>query len=134
MSKSIQLKTKNNENMYPYALLKEFVLYDNTNGSNGTVNLSDNVSNYNYIEIFFKWKDVAYKSVKIYNANGKSALLDMLDFNNSHILIATKVVAISNTSITVTRYKHYSIADNTSWIPYGSASNVIYITRVVGYK
>lgn len=133
MSKSIQLKDRNNENMYPYALLKEFVLYDNTSGSNGGVTLSDNVTNYKYIEIFFKW-DNTYKSIKIYNANNKSALLDMLDYNNTRIVFATKVVTISNTSITVNRYKYYTIADNTSWIPYGSNTNAIYITRVVGYK
>lgn len=111
--------------------LQEATLFEG-NG-NGNVSLTNNVTNYKYIEIFFQWGNM-YKSIKLYNAYGKSALLDMIDFNDSKIMIATKVITIHSTSIIMNRRKFYTIDDNTSWRPHGSDDNVIYITKVIGHN
>ena len=117
--------------------LEPVSLYDNVNGTNGTVTLSDSVANYEYIEILFREEETGttvYKSLKVHNPNGKSVILDMVDFHDSKLIFNTKVVAISGTSITNIRYKRYTIADSASWSPFGSNDNTIYINTVLGYK
>lgn len=108
-------------------------LYNDSTGSNSTITLSESANDFEYIEIFFRY-DTMYKSIKVYNPNNKYALLDFYDFSGNQLIFETKLVQISGTSITNTRYKHYSIADSSTWTPFGSNANNIYITRVIGYN
>ena len=112
-------------------------LYNNSSGSNGSITLSDSVSNYEYIEILFREEETGtsvYKSLKLHNPNGKNVILDMVDFHDSKLIFNTKVVAISDTTITNVRYKRYTITDSATWSPFGSNDNTIYINTVLGYK
>ncbi len=99
--------------------------------ANGNVTLNDNASNYKYIDIMYA-VDNLYKTVRVYAPNSKSAVLDIFDFDNA-IIMYTKTITISGTSVVVNRYKKYTIKDSTSWIPYGASSNDIYIKKIVGY-
>lgn len=109
------------------AKLKPVVLF--SGNTNGTVTLKDSSANYEYIEILYRDYDNHYNSVKIYQPNGKMALLYGGYINDSNYFGNMKIrkITISDTSITFNR--------GTEW--YGSSSNPnngIYITRVLGYK
>lgn len=106
-------------------------LYNSSSGTTGTVSLSDSSANYSYIEIFFKYNSM-YKSVKVYQPDDKSVLLDFYDFN-TNLIFETKLVKVSGSSITNTRYFHFTIANSGTWTPYGANQNNISITRVIGY-
>ena len=111
-------------------------LYNNTSGTTGTVTLSDSASNYSYIEIYFYVTEGGgriHKSVKVSNPNTSYALLDMTDFNNNALVFNTNLVYINATEITRIRNRRFTIAESTSWTPYGSVANIV-IEKVVGYK
>lgn len=108
------------------------VLYDGgTNGTAGTVTLSDSSANYNYIEIYFRSSgDNVYGSVKVYSPNGKRAHLGTVHYVADYDYAKFAIVSISGNSITFLQNYQLTIKNNgTSW---GSES-AIYITRVVGY-
>ena len=112
-------------------------LYEDSTGTKGTVTLSDSAANYNFLEIFFYNSSTGtntHKFIKVFNPNNKNILLDFVDFNSSSLNFETRVMLISGTSISNVRRRHYTIADSESWTPYGSASDSIYITKVVGYN
>lgn len=111
-------------------------LYNNTSGTTGTVTLSDSASNYSYIEIYFYVTEGGgkiHKSVKVSNPNASYVLLDMTDFNNNSLLFNTNLVYINTIEITRIRNRRFTIAESSSWTPYGSVAN-IFIEKVVGYK
>lgn len=119
----------------------ETVLYNNTSGSNGDITLSDSVTNYTYIEIFYKTNDNSYHSVKIYSPNNKGACLvgaytNYTPSDGMRAFLKLRAVLISGTSITnVTANNTVSasetkITNNATTV---GTSNSIYITRVVGY-
>lgn len=116
---------------------KETVLYNNVNGTNSEINLSDNVKNYKYIEIYFCTNDTAnyQSSAKIYSPNGKYAsLLYVLSrADTTSVYLKSKNVYIEGTSIRNydERATQVTISNDATSI---SNANNIYITRVVGYK
>ena len=59
-----------------YQNLIPTTLYDNPSGSNGTITLSDNITNYSYVEIYFRTNDGAgfRGSQKIEVVNGNNAV------------------------------------------------------------
>ena len=106
------------------------VLYDGgTTGTNGTVTLSEDVSNFVRLKIFFRGNDN--------NQNFTEVMVDKL---SSSVTLAVpyvtssgrwdkiKLVTISGTSITNGNYQETQF-----WGAYSSANNV-YITRVEGWK
>ncbi len=131
MSKSIQLKNVNNENIYPYALLKEFILYDNSTGSNETITLSDTVNNYRYIEIFYAYGRNYYSSVKVYTPNTLVNLVGAMvnQIAKNTYLTATNV-KINGNKISPEYFGEYQLNGNNLI----GTTNRIWITRVVGYK
>ena len=131
MAKSIQMKDVNNENIYPYALLKEFVLYDNSTGTIDTVTLSDNVSNYKYVEIFYRNNDNQYSSVKVYNANNKKISLLTCFVSGDYFMLKGSQVQIVDNKITKRGYCEGNAYNQTTLT---NKANNTYITRVVGYK
>lgn len=111
-------------------------LYDDIDGTTGTVTLSDSAANYSYIEIYFyviEGGGRIHKSVKVSNPNTSYALLDMTDFNNNALVFNTNLVYINATEITRIRNRRFTIAESSSWTPYGSVANIV-IKKVVGYK
>ena len=107
------------------------VLYNDTTGTNSTITLNDNVSNYNYIEVFYRDSDNQYNSVKVFSPNNKKAFLTTSTLYNNKIYYKTKVISISGTSITNTSTAQMTCEASGNTI---TTDNFIYITRVVGYK
>lgn len=131
MAKSIQMKDINNENIYPYALLKEFVLYDNSSGSNETITLSDTVNNYKYIEIFYAYGGNYYSSVKVYTPNKLVNLVGaMINQIAKNTYLTATNIRISGNKISPEYFGEYQLNGNNLI----STTNRIWITRVVGYK
>lgn len=122
-----QVKTNKND----IDNLKGTILF---NGSTtGSFTLNDSINNYTYLEIFYSY-DSMLSSTRILGGMSRSVDLFYYDFNNSHLILINKRLDISGKNATVARYKHYTIADNSSWIPYGSSGNPITVHTVIGYK
>lgn len=114
---------------------KPINLYENTAGTNGNITLSDNASNYKYIEIYYfiRIAEDSYSSTKCYDPNGKEVFLlgatntaQNIDFN-----FAQKV--INGTQITTKYYGRLFSTFGSSGMTFGKNNNV-WITKVVGYK
>lgn len=108
------------------------VLYENNNGSNETITLNDSVSNYKFIEIFYKSNDSAYSSVRVDTPNGKRVSLQAFWSIDDWCYGKIKQVSISNNKINNLAAQQLVIGSGAS--PTVSLSNYIYITKVIGYK
>ena len=73
-------------------------LYNNTNGTTGTVTLNDSASNYDIIDIIFRTNDWEFSSTRVSNPNGKTAILTGVNggsnfyFKNSSVYISGKTI------------------------------------------
>lgn len=114
-------------------ILAPKILYENTSGSNSNITLSDNASNYEYLEIFFRNNDNIYSSVKVYQPNGKKVNL-ISQYNNGSNTIWFKIAIclISGNTITKDNAVEMKLAASSSIN--ASSGNSNYITRVIGYK
>lgn len=115
----------------------EKVLFDDETGTDEAVTLNDDVSNYKYIEIFFRSNDNAYNSVKVYNPYGKlvSLFVPWMNTNTLRYYIKSKIVKISQT--TIANYTSVTYSETTLTTTPNiaiTATNYVYITRVVGYN
>ena len=139
MAKSIKLKNETFidtssivYNKIPLNEILGVVLYENNNGSNETITLNDSVSNYKFIEIFYKSNDDAYSSVRVYTPNGKRVSLQAFWSVDNYCYGKIKQVSISNNKINNLSAQQLVIGSGVS--PTISLSNFIYITKVIGYK
>jgi hypothetical protein len=106
-------------------------------GTPDSVTLNDDVSNYEYIEIFFRCNAGFYNSIKIHQPNGKKAVLTVIECNDSDnyfMNYKSKNVLISENTIINQYSGEINYRFTTKSIYSVSRSNVIYIDRVVGYK
>ena len=108
-------------------------LYENETGTTGDIALSEKLSNYRYIKVFWKVGN-NNRGEEVSVALNKNINLSLIDFTDSKIWIHTKTMIMEDTKLTVKRYKEYSIKDSSQWTPYGSSTNSIAIVKVVGYK
>lgn len=118
-------------------ILAPYTIYEST-GSNATITLtdtSDSFANYQYVEIFYRTNDNDYKSVKVFEPNDKYVLLDASTISGSYTYVKTAHYTLSGNSMTLRSglYGQARIGNNvaTTW---NTASNRIYITRIIGYK
>lgn len=111
--------------------LKGVILF--SGNTTGSFTLNDSINNYSYLDIYYSY-DGMLSSTRILGGMSRSVDLFFYDFNNSHLILINKRLDISGENASVTRYKHYTIADNSSWIPYGSSGNPISVYTVIGYK
>ena len=111
-----------------------YILYNNTTGSNNTITLSDSVSNYKSIEITYKCNMYGYKTMKIDTPNGKNIVLDYSVVANENInqVAGSKFRAIDNQLI----YDNSFIINVTlaGAITAQQDVKLISIVKVVGYK
>lgn len=141
---SIQVEEGNQEtNFQPYQNLDSkppVVLYNNQNGTqDASITLSDNIENYEYIEIYYRSSWV-YGSQKIYtnrSNNSKAFPLNIIyGSGTADITFMVNVYNIANNKITIAdsgnRGMNGYISNNN--VVSLSKSNQIYILRVVGYK
>lgn len=113
-------------------IYREYVLYNNTSGSNGTITLSDSAANYSYLEIYFKTNDGWEDMTRVFSPNNKKVTLNGIYTNASRTWVKPKGVQISGNKITNIASHEVRIAPNET-VGGGEANN-IYITRVIGLK
>lgn len=109
-----------------------YELYNNSSGTTGTVVLSENVSNFKFLEIYYQ-SDNQYRSIKIANPNGKVVMLSNWLYEDSSTWFYVRInkITISGTSITKNLERSCAL---------GSSSTIenewskMAITKVVGYK
>ena len=110
----------------------EYVLYSGSTLENITLN--DNVSNYEYIEIFY-YKGYEFNSTKVYDANGKRANLIISQLlSSTGIQFSTRSVLLSDNTLT-------NVANVSGGINIFEGDSIdvfntieIIINRIVGYK
>lgn len=128
-------------------ILIETVLYNNSQGTNGTVTLSETAANFSYIEIFYALDNASsdsthyanYKSVKVYEPNSKKVGLEGITYHrlkSSNIMQLTYLtVTISGT--TITRDSNSEVQMNLTphqEVPSFGTEKKVKIYRVIGYR
>lgn len=114
------------------------ILYDNPTGGLDSISLSESAANFAYIEIFggkLSEGEGGYTSVKVYNPNGKKAILTQTNYSDSANVFQTVMarMLINGTRISVEVDGFYNL--NKSGISEVSAhENKLLIYRVVGYR
>ena len=114
------------------------VLYESSEGTTGDVTLSDDIANYDYLEIFYTDnQNTLSGSQKVIPINGKSFLLTFV--NNyktaSNVLynyLYIKKMTANNNILTKTLETYLQISGTT--INSLVEANYVHITKVLGYK
>ena len=111
-------------------------LYSNATGTTGTVTLSQSSAGFNYLEIYYSKNGSYYNCTKVSSPAGKKVCLDLSYYDASGKIhqLATKIVSISGTSISV-------VTNNTGLtnLEFNNVnslynSNELTIHKVLGYK
>jgi len=115
--------------------MKAYVLFNSTNGSSGTINLNDNTSNYNHIEVIFRddqgWNQ--FKSVS--GIPGKDVILNFETMaNGGRRFLFTTVYNIGSTQLTVNSYWTGSTYQDNQGAEVHDTGNHVLVARVIGYK
>lgn len=125
-----EIKTAHNDTDNNVNNLIGVVLYNNSAGTTGNItDLSDDVSNYSYLEIFYSYND-SRQSTKII---GNKASLIVHTTSNNQTYLLFKEVTFSGTSMTVNSYQQWNNVWGTSNVN-ASNTNGIYVIKIVGYK
>ena len=112
--------------------MKETVLYDNEAGSNDNITLSDSASNYKYLEILYRNNNNLFKSVKVYQPNGKNVNLDIVIGSANTMWIQSATRHINDN--TITKVSNRGMQCNIKQISSMEIIEYLYIVRVIGYK
>lgn len=112
------------------AEVKGTLLYDNPTGTTGNITLSDNVENFDYIEIYYKFGQRS-DSLKVNEINNKKLTLKILANSLSTFVAIIKEIEITGTQITKTG--EYQTSFSGQNITY-TVSDGVYIYKVIGYK
>lgn len=114
---------------------KPISLYDNSSGSNGTIILAHDSSNFNYIEIIVKNNNNNYISTgKIYSPNGKRiCITSNATPGDGAAYWKASTFLINGTTITIPEYAESHIT-GTSNACGTNGYNLNYIVKVIGYK
>lgn len=111
--------------------IEEVILYS-SEGSKEEIILNDSVSNYDYIEIFYRYGAAYHSSVKVYNANNKTIDLigSLLNQDTQRAFIAATNLTASNNKLTPLYFGEYDMSQS----KFVYTINRIFIHRVVGYN
>lgn len=111
-------------------------LYNKSTGETGNIILNDNLSNYDYIEIYYENPTFnRWGSSKIDNPNGKTTSLTVgmrYDVTGAYYTYF-RDVSFDGTSITHLYGGYFAVQTNGS-IEFYNNNNYIAITKVIGYK
>ena len=118
--------------------LTAVTLYEHTSGRNGNIMLYDNVSNYSYIEIFYKDNDDNYNSMKfIYKTNNQNIVLSTLPISigdTNYVRAKTCIYSVNGTNLNFVSSADWNLSVNAGDITTTLGKGVIYIVKVLGYK
>lgn len=107
------------------------VLCENTKET-ANVKLTDDASNYKFLEIYYCDNDNTYNSVKVESPNGKNVLLSIqYPYQNGVTYIKSCLISISGKQITPINYSSMTIRSGQA--PTIANSNYCYIRKVIGY-
>ena len=111
-------------------------LYNNPDGSNATITLSDDAANYSFLEIYFTDNNKGFVDFKkIENPNNKSIGMNLVSTTGSHgTFVRTCTFTISNDTIVPNYWTYYTVNTNNTIAGYSYSTNYVYITKVLGYK
>jgi len=109
-------------------------LYLSSSGSSGTITLSENVTNFSYIEIFGHTNSGENVYTKVCNANGKTFNLEggYLATNNIWQEIRARF-KVNGTTISK-EYEYYINTTSDGGTSMGQQGNNVFIDRVVGLR
>lgn len=115
------------------------VLYNNPSGSNSTISLSDSVTNYSFIEIYYKSNDDYVSSKKLIAQNGNTVLYEFQPqtSNEDALYLKLRVITINGNTISTRQGSNGYYIKEVFFSTNGYqqyANNYIYITKVLGYK
>ena len=80
-------------------LLNGKTIYENNEGSNGNITLSDSATGKKYIDIFYRDNDRTYSSVRVYDPDNKHVDLSTISRWGSVLYIKQKRIAIAGNKI-----------------------------------
>lgn len=120
----LQIRSKSLEN-----ILKPVILYDNSNGTNVNFTLSDEIKNYEYIEIF---SDEVSQKVITKGLNNKRATIISVSQDGNVLIWCMKVLTFIGKNVSVAHNGRTYTYPNT--YTNNDTANVINIYRVIGYK
>lgn len=133
MAKSIQLKNSNNENIYPYSLLKEFVLYS-SGGTSGNIILKDSIQKYKYIDIHYIADGIRFSTkVCVDNSGFKFSINTNYTGTNNYHYIYNSTYEVNDKKITFLNARNDFIDLNNNVASFGTKA-YINIYKVIGYK
>lgn len=117
-------------------IMEATTLYDNSNGTNGTITTSENLSKFSYLDIFFRANGSHFASQRIYEPNGKSLhLFSCTAYSpTSTVMAFTSIITFSGTSVTWNSDNDSFFAVNTSNKCTFEFSRGLYIYKIVGYS
>lgn len=113
----------------------EYSLYYNAEGTQGTINLSDSVSNYSRITIYYRDDNWIAGSTTVIPYTAEVGLfINWIGGNDSVLQVKTAHINLNGSTITWwTNLGNFAFSNgNTAWGE--SGNNKIYIIKVVGYK
>lgn len=117
---------------------KKVTLYENATGSNSNITLNDDVSNYKYLEVFYRDSSNYYGSQKIENPNGKQFEVHTIWANVTEtyntVTIKHTLFRASSKTISYVRSSNITLRPDNGSISQEMDLKQIYITKVVGYK
>lgn len=116
----------------------ERVLFENSDGVIGDITLIENITNYSYIEIYYKQNDGTYGYTKCVARNNAHIDLTVNHITNNGYAnsFSSRTINIYNNTIKTLNTNRYISGNITSDnnLSGTTATNNIYITKVVGYK
>lgn len=108
-------------------------LYDNLMGVTGTITLSELVSNYKYLEIFYCSNDGNFSSCRVPRPTSRPASLSIGEISNNTFKESAHRIVINNITISVDDGGSVSASSASPQLSF-SENDSIKICRVLGYK
>lgn len=125
---NLNLMQKNIEKEFGYK--SGIVLYENENGTQNDITLSQSVADFDCIEIIFK-RDSGYFSGRYRNANGKTVVATSSFFDTNSFYMYSSQLAINEDKIEYKKHGLCYVSNNATSA--GNDDNVK-IVQVLGYK
>lgn len=125
---NLNLMQKNIEKEFGYK--SGVVLYENENGTQNDITLSQSVADFDCIEIIFK-RDTGYFSGRYRNANGKTVVATSSSFDTNSFYMYSSQLAINEDKIEYKKHGLCYVSNNATSV--GNDDNVK-IVQVLGYK
>lgn len=116
-----------------WATTDEYILYDDEEGSNGTITLNADLSNYRYIEIYFtdnNGKTGGY--TKVYKPDGKTICLQITEANSAVYNRQTMYTAEGTTLTPQKSVGGWYVVSASGTVTANTNTNLIKIVRVIG--